>query len=143
MRMILHGLPDRDCTRTCKDYWVPRLKRGMTPLIGNRLCGVGSQSPAPGHNFDAGIRMVFPQLQPRLEAHALMCMTSSALRWASALALMAMAAAGADFSPARAQDSERPAGLFDIIFGGSERLAGERGAQPQAPERQTSERTAQ
>jgi len=74
-------------------------------------------------------------------------MTSFALRWASALALAAIAAAGADFSPARAQDGERPGGLFDIIFGGSERFAPERvaqpQAQPQAPERATPERTAQ
>jgi tol-pal system protein YbgF len=56
---------------------------------------------------------------------------------------MVIATAGADISPARAQESERPAGLFDIIFGGSERLAGERGAPPQASERHTSERTAQ
>jgi tol-pal system protein YbgF len=56
---------------------------------------------------------------------------------------MVIATAGADFSRARAQEGERPAGLLDMIFGGSERLAGERGAQPQASERVTTERTAQ
>jgi tol-pal system protein YbgF len=58
---------------------------------------------------------------------------------------MVVATAGVEFSPACAQEGERPAGLFDIIFGGSERLAGERGAQPQpqASERVTAERTAQ
>jgi tol-pal system protein YbgF len=40
-------------------------------------------------------------------------------------------------SSAWAQESERPVGLFDLIFGGSERLAGERSAQPAV------ERTAQ
>ena len=28
--------------------------------------------------------------------------------------------------PARAQDGERPGGLFDLIFGGSERMVGDR-----------------
>jgi tol-pal system protein YbgF len=86
------------------------------------------------------------------EAQTLTRMTSSTLRWASALAVVALvflaiAAAGAGFSPARAQDGERPGGLFDIIFGGSERFAPERvaqpQAQPQASERATPERTAQ
>jgi tol-pal system protein YbgF len=57
---------------------------------------------------------------------------------------MVIATAGANFSPAWAQEGERPAGLFDLIFGGSERLGGERSAQPQqALERQGLERTAQ
>jgi tol-pal system protein YbgF len=56
---------------------------------------------------------------------------------------MVIATAGADVSRACAQDGERPAGLLDMIFGGSERMAGERGAQPQASERVTAERTAQ
>jgi tol-pal system protein YbgF len=63
---------------------------------------------------------------------------------ALALALMVIATAGADFSLglsfALAQESERPVGLFDLIFGGSERLGGERSAQPQSLERQGSER---
>jgi tol-pal system protein YbgF len=68
--------------------------------------------------------------------------TSCALRWGSALALVAIAAF-ADVS-ARAQDGERPGGLLDVIFGGSERFAGERGAQaPVAPESGPRERTAQ
>jgi tol-pal system protein YbgF len=56
---------------------------------------------------------------------------------------MVIATAGADFSRAGAQEGERPAGLLDMIFGGSERLAGERSAQPQASERVSAERTAQ
>jgi tol-pal system protein YbgF len=55
-------------------------------------------------------------------------MTRFALRRASALALIVIATAGADFSRASAQEGERPAGLFDLIFGGSERLGGERSA---------------
>jgi tol-pal system protein YbgF len=47
---------------------------------------------------------------------------------------MVVATAGADFSRASAQESERPAGLFDLIFGGSERLGGERSAPSQALE---------
>ena len=69
-------------------------------------------------------------------------MTSFALRWGSAFALVAIAAF-ADLS-ARAQEGERPGGLLDVIFGGSERFAGERGAQaPAAPESGPRERTAQ
>jgi tol-pal system protein YbgF len=62
---------------------------------------------------------------------------------------MVIATAGAASSLAGAQESERPAGLFDLIFGGSERLGGERSAQPQQAlerqglERQGLERTAQ
>src|SRR5881227_2771482 len=44
---------------------------------------------------------------------------------ASALALIAMSAASSALHPARAQESERPFGLFGI-FNGSERLGGER-----------------
>ena len=46
---------------------------------------------------------------------------------ASALVLTAMIAASSALHPARAQESERPFGLFGI-FNGSERLGGERGA---------------
>jgi tol-pal system protein YbgF len=48
---------------------------------------------------------------------------------------MVFAASGPGFSTATAQEGERPAGLLDMIFGGSERLAGDRGAQSQTPER--------
>jgi tol-pal system protein YbgF len=66
--------------------------------------------------------------------HVLNPMTRFALRRASAFALVVIATAGADSSRALAQEGERPAGLFDLIFGGSERLGGERGAQSQALE---------
>ena len=46
---------------------------------------------------------------------------------ASALVLIAMSAASSALHPARAQESERPFGLFGL-FNGSERLGGERGA---------------
>jgi tol-pal system protein YbgF len=46
---------------------------------------------------------------------------------ASALVLIAMSAASSALRPARAQESERPFGLFGI-FNGSERLGGERSA---------------
>src|SRR5260370_8941536 len=75
-------------------------------------------------------------------------MTSFPLRPAFALARTAIAAAGGDSPLASAQESERPAGLFDLIFGGSERLGGERSASPQVlghqvVEQQAVERTAQ
>src|SRR5271165_4281507 len=66
--------------------------------------------------------------------YALNPMTRFAVRRASALALMVIATAGAGFSRASAQESERPAGLFDLIFGGSERMGGERSAPSQAME---------
>jgi len=69
--------------------------------------------------------------------------TGSALRWTSALALVAIAAAGAHLAPARAQATQQPGGLFDAIFGGSGRFAGERGVQTQATEGAMPERTAQ
>ena len=47
------------------------------------------------------------------------------LRRASVLALTAVVVACAN-CPARAQDGERPGGLFDLIFGGSERMVGDR-----------------
>src|SRR5438445_7733981 len=59
-------------------------------------------------------------------------MASFALRCLFALAFVA--AAGATVCPACAQDGERPGGLFDIIFGGSERLGGERAAAQPAAE---------
>src|SRR5216683_7362118 len=59
-------------------------------------------------------------------------MASFALRCLFALAFMA--GAGATVCPAWAQDGERPGGLFDIIFGGSERLGGERAAAQPAAE---------
>jgi tol-pal system protein YbgF len=68
--------------------------------------------------------------------HAMKLMTRFALRAAFALA-MVTCAAGANISPAWAQDSESP-GLLNLFFGGSERIGGERGAQ-----QQVSERTAQ
>ena len=43
-------------------------------------------------------------------------------------------AAGANLSPAWAQDSEPP-GLLNLFFGGSERISGERNAPSQALER--------
>src|SRR4051812_25433186 len=43
---------------------------------------------------------------------------------ASLLAFVAIAAAGPTVSSARAQEAERPAGLFDRIFSGSERFGG-------------------
>jgi tol-pal system protein YbgF len=92
----------------------------------------------PGSQFGRMDSYGIRQLQPRLEAHALNPMTRFALQRASALALMVIATAGADFSLASAQETERPAGLFGLIFGGSERLGGERSAQ--SPEL---ERTAQ
>src|SRR5262245_39330360 len=52
----------------------------------------------------------------------------------SALAIVAMAAAWTAPNIALAQEGER-GGLFDRIFGGSERFGGERGAPPAAPER--------
>jgi tol-pal system protein YbgF len=58
-----------------------------------------------------------------------------AFRRASALALVLIATAGVDCARSSAQEGERPGGLFDIIFGGSERLAGERSAQSPALER--------
>jgi tol-pal system protein YbgF len=71
--------------------------------------------------------------------NALEPMTRFAPR-AFALALMVIAIAGADSSLALAQEDERPAGLFDLIFGGSERLGGERSAPTQV---QALDRTAQ
>jgi len=69
--------------------------------------------------------------------------TGSALRWTSALALVAIAAAGVHLAPARAQGTQQPGGLLDAIFGGSGRFAGERSVQTQATEGVTPERTAQ
>jgi tol-pal system protein YbgF len=54
---------------------------------------------------------------------------------------MGIAVAGAGAPAATAQDSERPSGFFDVLFGGSERVAGDRGAQTQQV--QASERVAQ
>ena len=50
------------------------------------------------------------------------------LRRASMLALTAVVVVCAN-CPARAQESERPGGLFDLIFGGSERMNGDRSVQ--------------
>ncbi len=50
------------------------------------------------------------------------------LRRASMLALTAVVVACAN-CPARAQEGERPGGLFDLIFGGSERMNGDRSVQ--------------
>ncbi|HEY4857196.1 MAG TPA: hypothetical protein VIH98_11100 [Xanthobacteraceae bacterium] len=50
------------------------------------------------------------------------------LRRASMLALTAVVVACAN-GPARAQEGERPGGLFDLIFGGSERMSGDRSVQ--------------
>jgi tol-pal system protein YbgF len=73
-----------------------------------------------------------------LEVDRADAMTSSAVRRASALSLVVIMSAGVGLSPSLAQEPERPGGLFDMIFGGSERLAGDRG-----PQLYTSERTAQ
>jgi tol-pal system protein YbgF len=58
---------------------------------------------------------------------------------ASALAVAVMAAACLVFGTARAQETERPFGLFDRIFGGSDRVngggPGERAAPPAGQER--------
>jgi tol-pal system protein YbgF len=70
-------------------------------------------------------------------------MTSFALQRVFALALIAVATAGTNACPAWAQDNERPVGLFDLIFGGSERLGGERSSSPQVLEHQALDRTAQ
>jgi tol-pal system protein YbgF len=69
--------------------------------------------------------------------------TGSALRWTSALALVAIAAAGVHLAPARAQGTQQPGGLLDAIFGGSGRFAGERSVQTQGTEEAIPERTAQ
>jgi tol-pal system protein YbgF len=53
---------------------------------------------------------------------------------ASALVLMALIAVSSLVREARAQDSERPSGLFGL-FNGSERLGGERGAPPAGADR--------
>jgi tol-pal system protein YbgF len=62
------------------------------------------------------------------------------LRRASMLAMTAIVVACAN-CPARAQEGERPGGLFDLIFGGSERMTGDRSiqtvehaAQPNGPD---------
>ena len=65
---------------------------------------------------------------------AMKLMTRFVPRRASALALMVAFAAGANLSPAWAQDSEPP-GLLNLFFGGSERISGERNAPSQALER--------
>jgi tol-pal system protein YbgF len=61
-------------------------------------------------------------------------MPSFAPRCLFALAFIAGVVAAATGRPAWAQDNERPAGLFDIIFGGSERLGGDRSAAQPAAE---------
>jgi tol-pal system protein YbgF len=52
---------------------------------------------------------------------------------ASALAVLLLLAASPATGPARAQEGERSFGLFDRIFGGSERLSGSGGAERSAP----------
>jgi tol-pal system protein YbgF len=71
-----------------------------------------------------------PQLQ-RIAARALNFMARFAFRQASALALVVVAAASGGLYRASAQEPERSPGLFDVFFGGSERLAGERSTQGQ------------
>src|SRR5258705_1554981 len=79
------------------------------------------------HNLDAGIRMVFKGFN-----HTKTPMARCAARGmtASLLALAALAA-GPTVSSARAQEAERPIGLFDRIFSGSERFGG--GGSERAP----------
>jgi len=62
-------------------------------------------------------------------------MARFAFRQASALALVVVAAASSGLYRASAQEPEQSPGLFDVFFGGSERLAGERSTHGQPLER--------
>ena len=72
------------------------------------------------HNLDAGIRMVFKGFNHTKRP---MARCAPRVMTASLLALVALAA-GPTVSSARAQEAERPIGLFDRIFSGSERFGG-------------------
>ena len=72
------------------------------------------------HNLDAGIRMVFEGFN---HTKTPMARCAPRVMTASLLALVALAA-GPTVSSARAQEAERPIGLFDRIFSGSERFGG-------------------
>src|SRR5712691_3517254 len=65
------------------------------------------------------------------------------LTTASALAFTAIAAACLVPNKAWAQESDRPFGLFDKIFGGSERVGGERNPPPAGAAPAGADRTAQ
>ena len=82
---------------------------------------------ARSHNLDAGIRILFAGLQQR----KVMTRFTLHVTSASALVLMTLIAA---VCGARAQENERPFGLFGL-FNGSERLGGERGPPPAGADR--------